>query len=721
MAKFNDLPDEIIEIIIYYLPSDVLELLLSIAGIRMHAQRALYATIVIGDNRKNSIPTRKPFDPEPKRLRSPSELLDFIGSNRHITPRRLLFDDPMDAIALAQQYPHILTNVKVELSFWFSESFWFPEWKFSQEYRKSPFKVDSIITPLYSDIDEYLDLELTKDVKSFAFMTYTTIDLKRFSNVLFPNLTSLLIRQHLDPSDLKNLPKYLKKLDCDIKLSGMENGTDIVLPLNLPESLTELAMSIDGSGESTILDLSHLPILNRLSISGIAWDADTPSNLVSKWKFPSRLKFLKVEWLEMIVEKLSLTCPDLVKLTIENTLELAEDRLNNHLDIPSKVELLEIPSCLVSCDNTKLSKNPNHKPDLKFPTALRNLKLLGNFPTGNTVILDCESCNLNSLLIHCIPNLLVLGNLLCLTSLTLNASPVINYNNLQYLESLNELVIRKGLKISEFFYKLPDSLLKLAISESGVIKAHIRAPRLVALKLKSNDFQVLNEHTLTLPLGLQVFDLSGNRISEISLRFPSTLKDLNLSGNRLTSINGLPNNLKKLYCMKNLLGQNMEVSTFPTGMELLSLDYNQIHDDWLRILNILNCSSLKELNLLENKLSTIIPNFFPISLKTLNMSDNAITSFASLKKLINLEEIYLMRNKLRGSFIQFRERTNSLFSNAIKLVDLTGIQLQSFEVQILLDELSEKPNFEKLNVESTLKPENVCDSVFHPRNIRRTI
>lgn len=89
-----------------------------------------------------------------------------------------------------------------------------------------------------------------------------------------------------------------------------------------------------------------------------------------------------------------------------------------------------------------LAKKSNHKPLLNLPTSLQDLVLKGNFATGNTVILDCQSLSLNSLLVHCIPNLSLVGNLNSLTSLFLNASTVIDFEKLQYLDNLIELVIK---------------------------------------------------------------------------------------------------------------------------------------------------------------------------------------------------------------------------------------------------------------------------------------
>lgn len=719
MANFDDIPEELVELIVNYLPNTVLKHLVEIPRLGIHAQRALYSVIIIGDNERFHTPFIILSNQRPPRLKSPSEFIKLLDLNPHITPRRLLFGDPFDALALARQCPNCLDNVEIELAFWFPYPYSPSYWKFYEEYKKHPFKVDSVITRYGTSTENYLGFDLTKNVKSFSALAIQSIDLNEFSKDMFPNLTSLLIKESLYFYDLNNIPQQLKKLTCDMSLLEMHFDPETETKLNLPESLMELKMSINGCGQGTIFDISHLTNLKKIKLSGIAWNADEPSNLVSKWRFPSRLKDLNVEWLEMIVDNLSLICPELEYLIIENTIQMVEEIETRDLQIPDNVKRLEISSCLLSCENKSLAKKSNHKPLLNLPTSLQDLVLKGNFATGNTVILDCQLLSLNSLLVHCIPNLSLVGNLNSLTSLFLNASTVIDFEKLQYLDNLIELVIKNGNRINEFSYKLPNSLLKLTICGSGLVKARINTPRLVSLKLRDNDFQILDNHTLTVPSKLQRLDISGNRISKVSMVFPKSLQVINLSGNKLTCINGFPDNLQKLSCLKNLLGETLEVSTFPRGLKLLSLNHNRINEDWIKLQNLHSYTNLEELEMLCNEMTTMNPKHLPFPLKRLDVSRNSILTYISLQELTNLEEIDFSENKLCGSFINFGRTKMMLFSDAIKWVNFTENKLMASDIEVLLDELSTKPNFELLNVEYDLRPKTFNKSEFQPRKIRK--
>ena len=60
-----------------------------------------------------------------------------------------------------------------------------------------------------------------------------------------------------------------------------------------------------------------------------------------------------------------------------------------------------------------------------------------------------------------------------------------------------------------------------------------------------------------------------------------------------------------------------------------------------------------------------------------------------------------------------------LFSDAIKWVNFTENKLMASDIEVLLDELSTKPNFELLNVEYDLRPKTFNKSEFQPRKIRK--
>ena len=225
-----------------------------------------------------------------------------------------------------------------------------------------------------------------------------------------------------------------------------------------------------------------------------------------------------------------------------------------------------------------------------------------------------------------------------------------------------------------------------------------------------------------LPNGIETLYLSHNKISEISpgFKFPKRLQFLDLSYNKLTEVVQFPDNLKQLVLDKNLLGKSNSISTIPTQLEFLSLGCNQISPTWIDKLCLTDCIKLKYLNLNENPLGFLDLKNFPRSLEELALSRCQISSIdGSFAKFENLRELDLSYNKFDDFISNLHEYQGKLFSDAILIVDVKGNQLAAKDAKVLFDELTIKPNFQRLYIEENILSESMDTSLLKPRKIRK--
>lgn len=174
------------------------------------------------------------------------------------------------------------------------------------------------------------------------------------------------------------------------------------------------------------------------------------------------------------------------------------------------------------------------------------------------------------------------------------------------------------------------------------------------LRLDNNRLSVMSRAAWTQCPGLRVLSLSNNSLGNGSEAFLNAafsplhqLSTLNLNHNRLTSVPlSLPLSIKELYLKGNLIEQ-FHGGVFDGLSELLLLDVseNRLRDTGLLQNSLVNASHLESINFGGNYLKQI-PRHLPLSLKTLNLEGNLITSVkkAALRALKNLEHLGLARN-----------------------------------------------------------------------------
>lgn len=176
------------------------------------------------------------------------------------------------------------------------------------------------------------------------------------------------------------------------------------------------------------------------------------------------------------------------------------------------------------------------------------------------------------------------------------------------------------------------------------------------IRLDNNWLSVMSEAAWAQCPGLQVLTLSNNSLGNGSESLPNAvfsplyqLRTLNLDRNQLTSVPlGLPLSMKELYLKGNLIEQ-FRGGVFDGISELVVLDLsaNRLIDKGLHRDSLVNATHLESINFEGNRLKHA-PRHLPLSLKTLNLEGNLITSikkgaFCALK---NLEHLGLARNKI---------------------------------------------------------------------------
>lgn len=174
------------------------------------------------------------------------------------------------------------------------------------------------------------------------------------------------------------------------------------------------------------------------------------------------------------------------------------------------------------------------------------------------------------------------------------------------------------------------------------------------LHLDNNRLTVISKAAWAWCPGLLVLSLSNNSLGNNSvpngvLSPLGNLRTLNLDHNMLISVPlGLPLSIKELYLKGNVL-ESFGRGAFngKSGLVVLDLSANRLINKGLDRDSFLNTTFLESINLEGNRLKQV-PQHLPLSVKTLNLEGNFISSikksaFRSLKKL---EHLGLAWNKI---------------------------------------------------------------------------
>lgn len=732
MEKLLELPNELVEMIFSFIPREALKFLTTVPFLANYANRSIFSSVVIDPDVKYTRPTEVFVDDYIPVIISPKELV-AIAKSYGFFPKKIKFEEPYDALTLANQCPQYLKSAKIHLQIWGFDQEKKLE-RFIEEFKLNPFIVDTISNAPGNfgelDYDNPVLWELIKNVTSFID---TDKCYEVFNNI--KSLTSLSIYCTMKTENVRLFPRQLKKLTCFCE------GSNEQLPkfdnlLNL-ESLFFTYRILIVVNCFPKIDISLLSKLHTLELyQSIEKDCET--NLPT-WVLPASLKFLDINPLQSLRKSWNEMCPNLVKFYIRSVgrdwdnLLFSQVLKKEVFDIINTQRLihLEMPTSLIS-DYGKRSKlikrfqslHPNRNL-FSSPSSLETLILYPGYKSPSMhAFLDFESNRLKRLkeiqllgvhdlnYLGTIPSSVVRAKL---ESVGINELLPFSFAiNLVQL-SLSDLMIGKAFSMS-----FSDSLKRLILTTSGIEKANIGANGLEYLNLERNDFRTLNDETLIIPQGLKELDLSNNKIDGVAMNLPPKLSVLKLNKNKIKFIKQVPMHLKTLECRDNELRSVLTKSNLPDSLTRLDFSANKIDDNWISTINLLELTGLKNLFLARNKLTVFDPSCLSDSLVELDLSKNRIASLTNLfQKLKNLNSINLLLNKLQGYFSNKRENKEDVFGENIRTIDVICNRLTRHDIIGLFTEISKKDKFERLDVEEELIPPLLKEADSRQRKMRR--
>ncbi|RCK58009.1 Internalin-I [Candida viswanathii] len=530
---------------------------------------------------------------------------------------------------------------------------------------------------------------------SFSMQTILGTKLGDSFDELFPDITSLSINEPLKVTDLKLLPRQLRKLDCRFQLIRE------LTMLQLPQRLEDLSIAIGrASFEVPTVIISHLSRIRKLDLR------TKDHNTCTKWSLPLGTRVLHVAHYDMIgTQKLFIVCPELIELKIHDHKGPFKDFVARALGIPKTLRRLQLPSVMLAFGPK------SSRAELKFSyikllqvSKLTELSFTSNIYDARRMALAFVPGNFNhlhTLSIVDVKNVVIFGDypsgLRKLVYRKINI-PLPDVSDLQYLTEV-ELDLLKS--IDEYTGRFSRSLRKLTISGCGFKKVNIDAPELDSLTLSGNNFRVLNEETFVIPS-------SSN-----------SLKELNLSFNRITTIGTLPKNLKVLNIARNQLGRSDQVIHFPTSLTRLDVSWNELTNSWLEKQNLAQYTTLSDLSIAHNKLPTLNLDLLPSSVVLLALSFNETSSFiGTFKRFEKLQSLDLACNRLHGYFLSLGDSCGEFFGSDIAVLDIYLSRLTSDDAEVLSEHLRKLPRFLDLDAGSDVLPNLEDLPVFRPKKAK---
>ncbi|RCK56387.1 hypothetical protein Cantr_05076 [Candida viswanathii] len=443
MFQISDSPREIIEVILGYVPNEVLVTLLDIPPVHSIASRWLYSTIRIGGSF---------FD-----VRFEDEDEEEIpAESSSVQPTTLISDDPFTALLILHSIPELLENTRCELTF-------DPEGNYSlfvDVYRRTPFPVFALVD--FDIAEAKPELGLFKEVAHFTTNSRCgfRLDVRSLAPTWFPDLKKILTKQVLSREEISILPKQLTHLSCSLSLDEITN--DSALKLDFPDKLKQLEISISKNDSSNLnIDISHLHRLHNLTINGAARYASRGDNII--WSLPL-LKKLTYDSSLSLARELNRMCPELVELCVVQTnsdCRVPSGFVNN---LPCSVTTLLTPPAFLGNDASKdcdfpigedMSEigSPIHIRQI-LPTQLRSLRVAQESPYGVGGVLEFNQYNLpnlNTFSIANSPDLKIYGSIpINVTELTFYESGGHYLHNLESLFHLKSRAIQGILDTKEF-------------------------------------------------------------------------------------------------------------------------------------------------------------------------------------------------------------------------------------------------------------------------------
>lgn len=728
MARFQDLPDEVMDIIFSYIPRNRLREISSIPNIGLFSNKYLYSVVVIDPEVKYNRPTETFVDDNVPVVISPRELLIIIQAYG-VCLKRIRFEDPFDAFIIADHSPQYLERAKVDLAFGKmikSDCGKQKRNEFIERLTLYSFVVNSLTGISFARMSENMpSWNLVKNITE-----YSTTDLPAWIRKLsIENLRSLILDEPKNIDQFFDFPGQLKELTCTLGTISVNNRTFQLPPMLEKINFTYLLDQNDSS--DFVIDISTLKMLYSFKFSSSTY-------LGPRWILPKSVKLLDLTWYDSLDGHWQDMVPNLENLTLQNITTplkpISFGRHPNEFIMPknlypkTKLKYLNITERFLNIKiKAKITDNLLNQVSLRtklsLPETLEKLVVNGNGSTRiGKIILDFKNNNLKKIKeieIIGIRKLCIHGNIpRSLKKVTIDTKLFCNWHVFSFLPNLTNLSLSKVKSFWNPTLNFLESVCSLSLINCNCETASISAPRLRSLTLTGNKFNNLDDETLIIPKSPKELDLSNNEITKIEINLPPKLQVLILRNNRLKVIKDIPKNIKYLDCSNNQLGYDIQNSSFPTRISKLDLSGNKI-DAWIKLINLVACTRLRLLSLSRNKFTVLDTTVLPDCLVDLDLSHNLIGNLPNLfKKFKYLKSLNLQNNNLNIYFEKSKQSKDPIFGVNIRTIDVRENHLTTLLVGTLIDEVAKKRKFERLDVEEELILPSVDKSTYRPRKIR---
>lgn len=706
--NISDLPVEIIKIIFDFLPNEYLVQLIDIPCIKKYTISSFYSTIIISGSWhiilhfptvSNGIPV----------FRNAYNYVYFLQLNPKISPRKVIIQEPTEAIVLLNEFPEIVARSKVEINISGNELMCTDDISkildiISSESLFSSLKLELNLKLSYANLKANISQRLTSLALTEGY------GLEKLSKST--SLTTLSVNYFLTASDIKHIPRQLQNLKCSFKIEDSINFM-ASMKWKLPLSLRTLHIreaQYDGS-KFLVVDISHLKVLQKFTI-------EEYDSLNCEWVYPKCLESFTCSSARMVPRNLAVKLPELSKLSIENTDGYSKVLKFMASTFPPTLVSLDISLDILAHDNYAIQLNYPQKEntdtnltvnswELPFKDNLKELTIRykpSEETTGIDDITDNDYLNYENSLTKRVQKLGLSGpSLRTAVNFDLPRLQKIDINKILIFKNLDRLCLYSIEGIDVFDCKLPDSLLKLEIHLCHFKQLHIISPNIITLKL-SYCYKIIKLETsnFTIPATIERLGINHTDIRKISARFPDGMELLDLSYNRhLSFVCHFPVSLKFLLLTETSIGKTVnwigQNCVLPTKLETLYLSCAHINDKWIRKMKLSECKKLKTLLLFAGKFKKLDINLLPKSLVVLELGCCSFQSIVgSFRSLPNLELLGLFAINLQGYFEGIANIGEEMFSDNIRFVDLQRNLLVTDELELIYKELLKKPYFESL-------------------------
>ncbi|EMG48058.1 hypothetical protein G210_1441 [Candida maltosa Xu316] len=750
--QLSQLPLEILDIIVSYLPSSELDKLDGIDYLKTTMLKNICSSVVITGTmprysmwRGSSFTCSQVDEPKPE-FSCFKSLTDFLTENHLPFPKSIEFIHPIDIIKVYDSNPSILQDCIIETDlgiFYYSA-------RYSSELRKSylqklislPLKFRRIVDchVIYQMMHES-SAQFTRNLTSATFPLSFPLEIV-FGDDRYHNLVDLEISEQISHEVVKYIPRSVKKLNCCVLCPNYE-----LSEFGFPSGLKNLKVTFHDYPDNCVVNFRILEYLVELEFHIMDYGYKIENYNVS---FPKSLKSVKIFALDMV--EVNNQCPQLTHFDCskikhtegkDNTFNFPEKltRLSVDVDILKHIENCQNNPVVKQVGRSKKRKSTKiiDSTSIKFPKNLESLYIIGDqryrqhkieFDESQTLFSNIEENrlkNLTSVTLSHVENFMGFGRIPpSLTQLSIHSPYRMESLNRDFFDDLKRITTLKVLRIncshnSVFDYELPPKLQSFEFINRVLHKVSIKSESLKHLHLESSKLKEVTPGNVQLPGSLielsLVESVSGfDKPTIISIDesfvFPQKLQKLKLEFDRLQRIPKIPPNLKTLHTYYDSAEtKEFDFAELPNTLEELRLINTTESDRHCSFPNLSHLVNLKTLNysLTESgsiAVKSVNLDTFPKSLTNISMCRCGIRRFTgTFKSFPKLEYLNLRVNYLRDWLSL--SPNESPFGTDIIAISFMYNDLDIDTVKNLLHHLEQNPSFKQLEVDDIRVPEDM--------------